>query len=104
MLSLKPDPLFTATVQITVPGKEAVPVVFTFKHRTRKQVIDMLSPKSKESKLADSQYVLELATGWSLEDEFNAENLDLLFQDFHFAARNIRDTYFETLAGIRLGN
>jgi len=99
-LKLNPDPTFTAPVRIPVPGGEADPVQLTFKHRTREQVADFLRDKDT----SDSDAVLNCVVGWDLADEFNAENVGRLCNNYPGAAGAIVIAYLEELRGARAKN
>jgi len=103
MLKLTADSTFNAKVAIPVPGKDAVDVGFDFKHRTKDELKAFLADK-KVAKSSDAEYVMELATGWELTDEFNVKNVAVFLQHYHRAASAIRDKYFAELADIRLKN
>lgn len=99
--SLTPAPTFKARVLVPVPGKTAELVEFTFKGRTRdqfKEFIDGL--KDRE----DVDVVLDIASGWELDDAFDKENIELLTQSYLGAARAIIEKYLSELTQARLGN
>ena len=98
-LAIKPT--FTAKVMIPVPGKPAEPVEFTFKGRTRdefKEFIDAL--KDRE----DVDVVMDICSGWELEDAFDKANVETLTQNYLGAARAIIEKYLNELTQARLGN
>ena len=100
-LSLTSAPTFKAKVSIPVPGKTAEQVEFTFKGRTRdafKDFIDGL--KDRE----DVDVILDIASGWELEDAFDKANIELLTQSYLGAARAIIEKYLAELTQARLGN
>lgn len=99
-LKLNPEPTFTIGVRIPVPGGEADPVAFTFKHRTREQVGEWLRAKDAD----DTETVLACAVGWDLADEFNAENVARLCNNYPGAAGVIVVAYLEELRGARAKN
>lgn len=99
-LKLNPDPTFTTAVRIPVPGAEVDPVTFTFKHRTREQVAEWL--ENKEA--SDTEAVLACAVGWELTDDFNAENVGRLCNNYPGAAGAIVLAYLEELRGARAKN
>lgn len=99
--SLTASPTFKAKVAIPIPGDKAVDVEFTFKGRTReafKTFIDNL--KDRE----DAEVVMDIASGWDLEDAFSKENVDILTQNYLGAARAIIEKYLSELTQARLGN
>ena len=99
--SLAVKPTFKAKVQVPVPGQVAELVEFTFKGRTRdefKEFIDSL--KDRE----DVDVVMDIASGWELDDAFDAENVEVLCQNYLGAARAIIEKYLAELTQARLGN
>ena len=53
---------------------------------------------------ADVDAVLDIATGWELADEFNAENLAKLFGLYNRSAKAIAEDYRVSMNEGRLGN
>lgn len=98
---LIPDPTFKAQVQIPVHGGQTVPVEFTFKHRTRDQLDEFFKGVGERS-VEDS--ILDAAVGWSLDDEFTAENIKLLCENYMGAPAAIASTYTKELMQNRQGN
>jgi len=100
MLKLNADPTFRAAVPISVPGtREPEKVHFTFRHQKKDELKQFLAT-AKEMK--DEDYVLAVAMGWELSEEFNRENVQRLLQNYHGAAQAIAATYVFELSG--LGN
>ena len=100
-LSLVAKPTFLSKVQIPVAGDKAVSVLFTFKGRTReafKAFIESLTDRE------DVDVVLDIASGWDLEDAFNKENVELLTQNYLGAARAIIEAYLSELTAARTKN
>jgi hypothetical protein len=93
-LKLQPDPTFKAKVAIHQPGAEPVDVEFTFKHRGRKELASFAEAMSG---IGDAELILALATGWELEDPFNAENVAVLVEHHYTAPAAIWMTYLEAL-------
>lgn len=99
--SLSPAPTFKAKVSIPVPGKTAEPVEFTFKGRTRdefKAFIESLTDRD------DVDVIMDIASGWELEDAFDKKNLEELTQNYLGSARAIIEKYLNELTQARLGN
>lgn len=99
--SLTANPTFKATVAIPVPGDKSADVQFTFKGRTRDELSTFVSGLSDKSNI---DVLVDLATGWDLDDTFNREALELLDQNYLGAAAAIIDTYFSEINKARLGN
>ena len=100
-IKLDADPTFACDVNIPVPGNGTTPVKFTFKHRTRKGVVEWLE-QDKEAN--DVAMVEAVATGWELDDTFNAENIAKLCDNYAGAGFAIVQTYLEELRGARAKN
>ena len=71
-LKLNPEPTFKAKVGIPVPGSRPVDVVFTFKHRTREEILEWVQESRDDT---DAESVADAAAGWDLDDEFTPENI-----------------------------
>lgn len=99
---LKAKPTFKCMVGIPIPGARApIDVEFTFKAKTRdefKEFVDSLRGRE------DVDVVMEIASGWDLEDAFNAENVAELIQNYIGSARAIMDKYIAELTAARVGN
>jgi len=99
--TLTPSPTFKAKVGIPVPGNGTTAVEFTFKGRTRdefKTFIDELANRE------DVDVIMDIASGWELEDAFDKENVEELIQNYLGAARAIIEKYLSELTQARLGN
>ena len=99
--SLSSAPTFKAKVLIPVPGKTAESVEFTFKGRTREQFKDFIE-SLKDSE--DADVIMQIASGWELEDAFDKDNVQQLVDNYLGAARAIIDKYLGELTAARLGN
>jgi hypothetical protein len=100
-LSLSANPTFESTVQIPVPGSKPVPVKFKFNAKTKdefKAFIESLAER------ADVDVILEIASGWELEDPWGKESVTKLEQSYIGSAKAILETYIKDLSGARLGN
>lgn len=100
-LALTAAPTFRSNVLIPVPGKKPVPVEFIFKGRTKPEFQAFLDNLRDRE---DVDVILDLATGWELEDAFVKESLEQLLQSYIGAARAIIETYINELTAARLGN
>ena len=100
-LSLTPNPTFKAKVGISVPGKGKVPTEFTFRHMSRKDLLAWIEA-SKDK--ADVDCILEVATGWELDDEFNRENVEALCDTYLSAGAEIVGDWMQELRGARAKN
>ncbi len=100
-LQLTASPTFKCNVLIPVPGKKPVPVEFNFKGRTKdefKSFIDTIGDRE------DVDVILDIATGWELEEAFGRESVELLLQNYLGSARVIIEKYIGELTAARLGN
>lgn len=100
-LKLKADPTFRRKVGLTTHDGKVVEVEFTFKHRTKseaKKLEDEIKGKD------DAEVIMLVAGGWELEDEFNADNLRVLAENYMAASVEIFFEYTRALNGARLGN
>lgn len=93
---LQPDPTFTKKVGVPVHGQGTIDVSFTFKHRTREE-FNEFTASSKD--IEDVDYILAVATGWDLEQEFNRENINTLVQNYMGAPGAIAVTYTQEILG-----
>lgn len=100
-LTLKQNPTFEAPVAIPMPGSAAVSVNFTFRNRTREQFEKWL--KTLESRSKD-EAVLDMAAGWELEDEFNAENVNELLSNYLGAFDAIFEKYLAEVTQVKTKN
>ena len=102
-IKLVNDPTFKAKVGIPVPGGSDAPVEFTFKWRTKTEAKAWLDTV-EEAKPSDAEAVQAMATGWSLDDAFTAENIARLCDVYGGASHAILTTYLRELAGARAKN
>ena len=100
-LKLTADPTFKAKVGIPVPGKGTTDVEFTFKWRTAEEA-DAWYEETKDHK--DVDLIPTMATGWELDDAFNAENIAKLCSVYMGAAVAITRAYVAELRGARAKN
>ena len=101
VFKLDPAPTFDAAVDVPVHGSDAVKVKFTFKHRSREQLEEFMQSMVGKS---NAEAVMDVASGWELTDEFNAENINKLCNNYMGAAYAIAQTYFAEIRQARLGN
>lgn len=99
-LSLNPSPTFTAPVEIPLPDGVVAKQVFTFKHRTREQLNELLANKE----ITDPDLIAAMCTGWDLDEEFSSDNIKLLCSNYMMAPRLILNVYTASLIEGRKGN
>ena len=105
-LSLTQKPTFTATVQIPVLGGGTEPVQFTFKAMRRAEFskwLEALTAKKDEAQ-KDEDVVLEIASGWDLEEAFDKKNVVELGELYPGSGRAIVAAYINEYAGAKAGN
>jgi len=100
-LALKANPTFLAKVGIPVAGGASVDVLFTFKHRTKTELVEFVSTRQDKS---DQETFLEMVTGWDLEDAFTPENVKELLENYIGAALAVYEAYKTELIKAKAGN
>lgn len=99
--SLTVAPTFKRDVSIPVPGDRPANVNFTFKHKTRDDLRTFVEGLEGRE---DLDVVLELASGWGIDEPFTDDNMGVLLQNYPGAALAIIDTYLKEVSGARKGN
>jgi hypothetical protein len=100
-LILTANPTFKVKVAIPVAGGSPVDVEFTFKHRTRDAFKDFLEKLRDRD---DVEVIADIASGWDLDDAFDADSVEQLTQNYLGSARAIIETYINELTNAKLGN
>lgn len=100
-LTLKLAPTFRAKVGIPVPGSKSEPVEFTFKTRNREELAGWL--EALDGKKTDDA-LLEIASGWDLDDAFDAANVALFLSTYIGAWSAIYTAYLHELTKAREKN
>lgn len=118
---------FTRKVNIPTPSGQPLVIPFVFRHRTREEMADLIEAHAKRAtEHADSvkddstdkplreyvsagierdvQAVMDVASGWEADIEFNAKHLSRLFSLYGGAAKAIMDDYRVSMNEGRLGN
>ncbi|MNY66692.1 hypothetical protein D3C86_2041600 [compost metagenome] len=75
---------------------------FTFKHRSKEEFREFL--KGLDNRTDDVELMLDIASGWELEDAFDQENIERLVEGYFGSARAVLGTYIDELGKARLGN
>lgn len=99
--TLAASPTFKSKVAIPIPGRAAEQIEFTFKGRTRDEFKEFVEGLSD---MDDVAAIMAIASGWELDDAFDAKNIELLNQNYLGAARAIIEKYLSELTQARLGN
>lgn len=100
-LNLSAAPTFKVKVAIPVPGGKSVDVEFTFKHRTREAFKDFIE---KISDREDVETILDIASGWDLDDPFDKDSLDEMTQNYIGSSMAIIQAYMSELTNARVKN
>ena len=108
MFKLNPAPTFKATVRITVPGGDALPVEFEFRHKTRTGLAawqDGIAGK------ADRDLVPEFVVGWSGvinetgdQEPYSVDAFVKLCENYPAAALEVFAGYIKALTESRAKN
>lgn len=100
-LSLKAAPTFQATVEIPVAGGESVPVVMTFKHRTKTGLAEFIASRVDKS---DFDSFKEMVVGWDLEDKFTDDNVREVLENYLGSAVATYRVYVDELTKAKAKN
>jgi len=99
--SLNPSPTFKAVVAIPVPGGKAVDIEFVFKHRPREEFKEFMDSMEGRD---DVELMMDIVSGWDLEDAFNAENIEKLTQNYLGSGHAVVEKYISELTRVRAKN
>ena len=100
-LVLAANPSFKSKVEIPVAGSKPAEVEFTFRHKSKDALKEWLdSMQDKE----DADAILEIATGWDLEDPFDKSAVEKMAQNYVGSTGAIIAKYLTELTGKSLGN
>ncbi|PZQ31015.1 MAG: hypothetical protein DI562_06065 [Stenotrophomonas acidaminiphila] len=91
---ITPPTAFKIAVEFPIPGAGKTSIDFTVRWRNKPAVVILLE-KMKE--MTDAQTLLEVVTGWELEDEVNAETITEFCDTFPQAPVVILTRYFKEL-------
>jgi hypothetical protein len=100
---LKPVDDFKLPIDFNMPNGEQARVVFTVKHKRAKEIGALFSANENE-KPSDEAFVMNIATGWDLEEEFNADNVKEAVDFFPGMVIEFTRAYMNALAGVRAKN
>jgi Domain of unknown function (DUF1789). len=98
--TLQPKPTFKANVTIPRAGDDDGVLTFTFNHKPLKELAELEKLDGKS--LTD--FLMDIIAGWALPDEFNAENLAILLENYPSAIKAIPEVYYRELMGQREKN
>lgn len=100
-LKLVANPTFKSKVGIPVAGEKAVEVEFVFRHRTKTDLDAFINSRVDQS---DVDSIMAMASGWDLDDEFSADSLKLLTENYIGASVAIYRAYIDTLIANKAKN
>ncbi|WP_294833366.1 phage tail assembly chaperone [uncultured Gilliamella sp.] len=95
------DPTFKCKVLIPRAGQDEGEIELTFKHYIRDKLVE-LEDELKDKPMID--FVMKLVSGWSLNEEFNKENMNILLNNYPAAIQAITSTYYKEMLGQREKN
>ena len=99
-LTLAPLPDFNLPVFFQMPNGERAEVGFKVRHIMASEVQALYQQEG----VKDSDFILKVATGWNLDEEFNEENAIKLIGFYPAAAIALTQAYLSALAGQRAKN
>ena len=103
-LKLNPNPTFKHIIDIPIAGSdEPAQIEFTFKAMTQKNLHKYLIELG-QTKNPDVEALMDIASGWNLEEVFSAENVQIFDQNYIGAAGLVFNAYINELTKARLGN
>lgn len=73
----------------------------TCKHRTKDGLTEFTKSRVDKS---DVDSILDMSTGWDLDDAFTAENIETLCQNYIAAPLEIYKAYIDQLVGAKVKN
>lgn len=102
-LKLAHAPTFKTEVKIPTPAGEPVAVEFEFVWLNRKAMVEFADDCDRKD-LSDADLVLKIAKSWGFEDEFNAENMAYLLDEYPAAGVEILSAFYQAYNGAREKN
>lgn len=101
-LKLVANPTFKAKVGIPVAGEEGVTdVEMTFKHRTKTELAEFIETRTGKS---DVESFMEMVVAWELADNFDAESVHTLLENYSGAAVATYRKYVNELMQAKVKN
>nr|DAP15825.1 MAG TPA: tail assembly chaperone [Caudoviricetes sp.] len=94
---------FKAEVKIPTPAGEPVAVEFEFVWLNRKAMAEFADDCDRKD-LSDADLVLKITKSWGFEDEFNAENMAYLLDEYPSAGVEILSAFYQAYNGAREKN
>lgn len=114
-ITLTPPATFSAPVEIHMPGGKVGEIEFKFKHRTKSAIKELLATfaapagADDEAKAAfvapeDVDVIMDLASGWDLDEPFNRETVERMTEVYVGSAQAVINAYLSELSGARVKN
>lgn len=100
--TLVPQPTFKKKVKMPIPGADFVDVEFTFKHRSKTEFQEFM--EAAKDQTDDVALLMDIASGWELEEPFDKDHVEKLVDGYVGAARAIFTAYVDELVKARVGN
>lgn len=100
-LKLMANPTFKAKVGIPVAGGDPVPVEFTFRHRTKKDLAEWMASRADKT---DLDSFMDMVEGWDIEEPFDRARAELLLENYAGAALATYQVYLDELLQAKLKN
>lgn len=100
---LKPVDDFKLPIDFNMPNGEQARIVFTVKHKRAKDIGALFSATG-DDKTSDESFVMNIATGWDLEEDFNLDNVREAVEFFPGMVVEFTRAYMNALAGVRAKN
>ena len=103
-LKKNPNPTFSATVEIPVPGEKAEKVNFTFRHKSKSEYKKFIESCVDRD---DAESTLEIVADWKLTDVFGEvtkDSLTALYEAYPGAPGAVFTGYVKGLHQGRVGN
>lgn len=99
--SLDPNPTFKGEVKIPVAGDKPGVIEFIFTYRDRDELAAFTE---KTQGREDWVNVMDMASGWDLDDPWGEQSVKKLLVKYHGAAMAIYEAYYSELFKGRQGN
>lgn len=109
---LNPAPMFTATINLTIPGQDELgQVKFTFAHKTSEGLKAWLDSAGREKNMTDTKMLSEVVLDWDgvLDDEdkpvpYTKDALSKLLTNYPTASGELVTGYINALGRSRAKN
>jgi len=102
MFKLDPNPTFTVSVDIPVPGGQPQPLTLVYRHKRKAEIQRYLDSAAGRE---DADFISEIVAGWQdVDAEFSADNLAKLLDAYPAAAAAILEAWVYALGRAREKN